>query len=78
MTEPRTPEPSDFNGKIIAEFRANADKVGLQVRHLLQHTGARSGTTRAPDGTCEQAGESFSVPRISRGTRKRRRRARFP
>ena len=50
MTEFRAAEVSDFNGKIIAEFRANGGKVGGQFQGadilLLHHTGARSGRQR--------------------------------
>jgi hypothetical protein len=39
---------SDYNGKIIVEFRANSGKVGGGGMDLLllHHTGARSGSSR--------------------------------
>ncbi len=50
MTELGAPRANDFNGKIIAEFRANGGKVGGPFQGadvlLLHHTGARSGTER--------------------------------
>jgi hypothetical protein len=43
-------EPTDFNGKIIAEFRASAGKAGGPFAGadilLLHHTGACSGIER--------------------------------
>src|SRR5271166_3342200 len=42
--------PSDFNAKIIEEFRENEGRVGGMFEGLplllLHHTGARSGTSR--------------------------------
>jgi deazaflavin-dependent oxidoreductase (nitroreductase family) len=42
--------PTDFNAKIIEEFRANEGRVGGRFEGLplllLHHTGARSGTDR--------------------------------
>lgn len=65
MAEPQTPEPSDFNGKIIAEFRANAGQVGGPFAGsdilLLHHTGARSGITRVSPLAFQRIGESFAV-----------------
>jgi hypothetical protein len=50
MTEFRLPEVDDFNGQIIAEFRANGGKVGGPFEGadmlLLHHTGARSAAVR--------------------------------
>ena len=58
-------EPSDFNGKIIAEFRANGGKVGGPFAGadilLLHHTGARSGTVRVSPLTYLPAGEGFAI-----------------
>ncbi len=58
-------EPSDFNGKIIAEFRANGGKVGGPFAGsdilLLHHTGARSGTERVSPLAYQRVGESFAV-----------------
>jgi deazaflavin-dependent oxidoreductase (nitroreductase family) len=58
-------EPSDFNGKIIAEFRANGGKVGgpfagSQIL-LLHHTGARSGAERVSPLAYQRIGMSFAV-----------------
>ena len=53
--------PNDFNGKIIAEFRANGGTVGGPFAGsdilLLHHTGARTGTARV---------SPFAVQRIGR------------
>ncbi len=58
-------EPSDFNGKIIAEFRANGGKVGGPFAGsdilLLHHTGARSGTERVSPLAYQRVGESFAA-----------------
>lgn len=58
-------EPSDFNDKIIAEFRANAGKVGGPFAGsdilLLHHTGARSGVERVSPLAFQRLGDSFAV-----------------
>jgi deazaflavin-dependent oxidoreductase (nitroreductase family) len=58
-------EPTDFNGKIIAEFRANGGKVGGPFAGadilLLHHTGARSGTQRVTPLGYQRVGDSFAV-----------------
>lgn len=58
-------EPSDFNGKIIAEFRANGGKVGGMFAGadllLLHHTGVRSGAERITPLAYQRVGESFAV-----------------
>jgi deazaflavin-dependent oxidoreductase (nitroreductase family) len=58
-------EPSDFNGKIIAEFRANGGKVGGPFAGsdilLLHHTGARSGAERISPLAYQRVGDSFAV-----------------
>jgi deazaflavin-dependent oxidoreductase (nitroreductase family) len=58
-------EPTDFNGKIIAEFRANAGKVGGPFAGadilLLHHTGARSGIERINPLAYQRVGDSFAV-----------------
>jgi len=65
MTESRTPEVNDFNGKIIAEFRANGGKVGGPFQGmdmlLLHHTGARSGTERVSPVAFQWVGNSYAV-----------------
>jgi deazaflavin-dependent oxidoreductase (nitroreductase family) len=65
MTESRSPEVNDFNGKIIAEFRANDGKVGGPFQGadilLLHHTGARSGQQRVSPLAFQWIGESFAV-----------------
>ncbi len=58
-------EPSDFNGKIIAEFRANEGRVdgpfaGSDIL-LLHHTGARSGVERVSPLAYQRVGMSFAV-----------------
>ncbi len=58
-------EPTDFNGTIIAEFRANGGKVGGPFAGseilLLHHTGARSGAERVSPLAYLRVGESFAV-----------------
>ena len=58
-------EPNDFNGEIIAEFRANGGKVGGPFAGsdilLLHHTGARSGAQRVSPLAYRRVGESFAV-----------------
>lgn len=58
-------EPTDFNGKIIAEFRASGGKVGGPFAGadilLLHHTGARSGTRRVSPLGYQRVGDSFAV-----------------
>ncbi len=58
-------ERTDFNGKIIAEFRDNGGKVGGPFAGadilLLHHTGARSGTQRVSPLAYQRVGESFAV-----------------
>jgi len=57
--------PSDFNGKIIEEFRTNAGKVGGPFAGsdilLLHHTGARTGADRVSPLAYQRVGESFAV-----------------
>jgi deazaflavin-dependent oxidoreductase (nitroreductase family) len=58
-------EPTDFNGKIIAEFRANDGKVGGPFDGapmiLVHHAGARSGTERVTPLMYQQVGDSFAI-----------------
>ncbi len=58
-------EPTDFNGKIIAEFRANGGKVGGPFEGapmiLVHHAGARTGTERVTPLVYQQVGESFAI-----------------
>ena len=65
MTEFRAPEVDDFNGKIIAEFRANGGRVGGPFHGsdilLLHHTGARSGAERVTPLAYQWVGDSFAV-----------------
>lgn len=65
MTEAGTPAGTDFNGKIIAEFRANGGKVGGPFAGsdilLLHHTGARTGAQRVSPLAFLRVGESFAV-----------------
>jgi deazaflavin-dependent oxidoreductase (nitroreductase family) len=65
MTEFRAPEVIDFNGQIIAEFRANGGKVGGPFQGsdilLLHHTGARSGLVRVSPLTFQWIGDSLAI-----------------
>jgi deazaflavin-dependent oxidoreductase (nitroreductase family) len=65
MTEFRAPEVTDFNGKIIAEFRASGGKVGGPFHGsdmlLLHHTGARSGRKRVSPLAFQWIGNSLAV-----------------
>jgi deazaflavin-dependent oxidoreductase (nitroreductase family) len=65
MTEFRAPEVIDFNGQIIAEFRANGGRVGGPFQGsdilLLHHTGARSGLQRVSPLTFQWIGDSLAV-----------------
>jgi deazaflavin-dependent oxidoreductase (nitroreductase family) len=58
-------ETTDFNGKIIAEFRANGGIVGGPFANsnmlLLHHTGANTGTERVSPLGYQRLGESFAV-----------------
>jgi deazaflavin-dependent oxidoreductase (nitroreductase family) len=65
MTESGAPRANDFNGQIIAEFRANGGKVGGPFQGsdvlLLHHTGARSGTERVSPLAFQWIGSSYAV-----------------
>ena len=65
MTTSGAPEAGDFNGKIIAEFRASGGKVGGPFQGsdmlLLHHTGARSGTERVSPLAFQRIGDSLAV-----------------
>ncbi|HEY3879081.1 MAG TPA: nitroreductase/quinone reductase family protein [Trebonia sp.] len=65
MTELGAPRANDFNGQIIAEFRANGGKVGGPFQGsdvlLLHHTGARSGTERVSPLAFQWIGSSYAV-----------------
>jgi deazaflavin-dependent oxidoreductase (nitroreductase family) len=58
-------ERTDFNAKIIAEFRANDGKVGGPFEGanilLLHHTGARTGTERISPLAYQRVGESYAI-----------------
>jgi deazaflavin-dependent oxidoreductase (nitroreductase family) len=56
------PDFSDYNGKIISEFRANNGRVegGMDLL-LLHHTGARSGTERVSPLGYQRVGEGFAI-----------------
>jgi len=58
-------ETTDFNSKIIAEFRATGGKVGGPFAGsdilLLHHTGAHTGTERVSPLAYQRVGESFAV-----------------
>ncbi len=57
--------PSDFNEKVIEEFRENGGKVGGWFENanllLLHHTGAKSGTERVNPLAYQQVGDGFAV-----------------
>jgi deazaflavin-dependent oxidoreductase (nitroreductase family) len=65
MTEFRAPEVADFNGSVIAEFRANGGRVGGPFQGsnilLLHHTGARSGLVRVSPLAFQWVGDSLAV-----------------
>jgi deazaflavin-dependent oxidoreductase (nitroreductase family) len=65
MTEFRAPKVTDFNGSVIAEFRANGGRVGGPLAGsnilLLHHTGARSGTERVTPLAFQWVGDSLAV-----------------
>ena len=65
MTEFRAPEVNDFNGQIIAEFRANGGKVGGPFQGadilLLHHTGARSAAVRVSPLGFQWVGDSLAI-----------------
>jgi deazaflavin-dependent oxidoreductase (nitroreductase family) len=71
MADSRAPEVNDFNGQIIAEFRANGGKVGGPFQGadilLLHHTGARSGTERVSPLAFQWVGESLAVFALKAG-----------
>ena len=56
---------SDFNTKIIEEFRSNGGHVGGPFADttvlLLHHKGAKSGVERVSPLVCQQVGQSFAV-----------------
>ena len=58
-------ENENFNDKIIAEFRANAGKMGGPFQGapmlLLHHTGAKSGTERVNPLMYQQVGDSYAI-----------------
>jgi len=55
----------DFNGKVIAEFRANAGKVGGPFQGalvlLLHHPGEKSGTERVNPLMYQPVGDSYAI-----------------
>ncbi len=65
MTESRAPEVEDFNGKVIAEFRAKGGRLGGPFQGsdilLLHHTGARSGRERVNPLAYQWVGDSLAV-----------------
>jgi deazaflavin-dependent oxidoreductase (nitroreductase family) len=65
MTETGTPEASDFNSKVIEDFRAGGGKVGGYFEGadllLLHHTGARSGIERVTPLAFQRVGTSYAV-----------------
>src|SRR5579864_5928318 len=73
MTEFRAAEIDDFDGEIIAEFRANGGKVGGPFQGsdilLLHHTGARTGAERVSPLAFQWVGASFAVFASKAGAR---------
>jgi deazaflavin-dependent oxidoreductase (nitroreductase family) len=71
MTEFRAPEVNDFNGKIIAEFRASGGRVSGPFQGsnilLLHHTGARSGLQRVSPLAFQWVGDSLAVFALKAG-----------
>jgi deazaflavin-dependent oxidoreductase (nitroreductase family) len=71
MTEFRAPEVNDFNGKIIAEFRASGGRVSGPFQGsnilLLHHTGARSGLERVSPLAFQWVGDSLAVFALKAG-----------
>jgi deazaflavin-dependent oxidoreductase (nitroreductase family) len=71
MTEFRAPEVDDFNGKIIAEFRASGGRVSGPFQGsnilLLHHTGARSGLERVSPLAFQWVGDSLAVFALKAG-----------
>jgi deazaflavin-dependent oxidoreductase (nitroreductase family) len=55
----------DFNGKVIAEFRANGGKVGGFFEGatllLLHHTGAKTGAERVNPLVYQQVGDRYAI-----------------
>jgi deazaflavin-dependent oxidoreductase (nitroreductase family) len=55
----------DFNGKVIAEFRANGGKVGGFFEGapllLLHHNGAKTGAERVNPLVYQQVGGSYAI-----------------
>ena len=60
-----TPDPNDFNAKIIAEFRANGGKVAGQFEGapmvLLHTVGARSGEERVNPLVYQADGDRIAI-----------------
>jgi deazaflavin-dependent oxidoreductase (nitroreductase family) len=59
MTEPR-----DFNGQIIAEFRASGGTVSTFPNRdllLLHHTGARTGIERVSPLAYQKVGDAYAI-----------------
>lgn len=58
-------DPNDFNQAIIAEFRANAGKVGGNFEGapmiLVHHRGARTGTERVAPLVYQAVGDAHAV-----------------
>lgn len=56
---------SDYNAKLIEEFRANGGQVegweGEWKLLLLHHTGAKTGTERVSPLVYQQVGDSFAI-----------------
>jgi deazaflavin-dependent oxidoreductase (nitroreductase family) len=71
MTKPAPDEGSDYNAKIIKEFRANQGRVGGPwvgtTLILIHHIGARSGIERVTPLGCSSQGDGRFVIVASSG-----------
>ena len=67
-------EFDEFNQGVIAEFRANAGKVGGRFAEmpmvLITHTGARSGTQRTTPLVCSHDGDDVIIVASKAGSKR--------
>lgn len=73
MTTPRPGDISDFNARIIAEFRANAGRVSGPLAGtpmiLIHHIGAKSGIERVTPLACSPRGDGrFAIVAANGGS----------
>jgi deazaflavin-dependent oxidoreductase (nitroreductase family) len=59
------PDPNEWNNKIVAEFRANAGKVGGPFEGapmiLIHHQGAKTGTERVNPLVYQAVGRDYAI-----------------